>query len=227
MSESSAGRDKGLSGERTRALHAALRGYYAILDRDDRDLAARLVGACGARILQVRIKPGTTAQILAAARMARAVTTAHGALLVVNDRLDIALAVGADAVHLGQDDLPLAAAQEVASGRLAIGVSTHNTPQVLAAVGGGADYLGFGPVYATGTKENPDPIQGLAGLRAAVAAAGRVPVIAIGGITPERCDEVASTGAVGAAAIAAVNAAPDPIAAARKIATAWRMPPPP
>jgi thiamine-phosphate pyrophosphorylase len=222
VSESSAGRDNGLSAERRRELHGALRGFYAILDRNDRGLAELLVTAAGARVLQVRIKPGTAAEILDVARMARAITRAHGALLVVNDRLDIALAVEADAVHLGQDDLALADARRVAQGRLAIGISTHNRGQVLAAVAGGADYLGFGPVYATGTKENPDPVQGVNGLRDAVAMSAGVPIIAIGGITAARCEEVAETGAAGAAAIAAVNAAPDPSAAGRAIATWWR-----
>ncbi len=225
MPESSAGRDNRLSAERRDALHAALRGYYAILDRDDRELAELLVTAAGARVLQVRIKPGSAAEILAVAQMAREVTRAHGALLVVNDRIDIALAVGADGVHLGQNDLALADAQGVAAGRLAIGISTHNRDQVLAAVAGGADYLGFGPVYATGTKENPDPVQGLDGLHTAVAASGGVPIIAIGGITPAQCEGVAAMGATGAAAIAAVNAAPDPAAAGQAIATWWREPP--
>jgi len=226
VSESSAGRDNRLSGERRLELHAALRGYYAILDRDDRDLAELLVTAAGARVLQVRIKPGSAAEVLAVARMAREVTRAHGALLVVNDRLDIALAVDADAVHLGQDDLSLEGAQKVASGRLAIGISTHNLDQVERAVVGGADYLGFGPVYATGTKENPDPIAGVDMLRAAVALAGEVPIIAIGGITPERGEAIAAIGAAGAAAIASVNGAADPAAAGRALATWWRMPPP-
>jgi len=211
--ESSARGDRGLSGDR-------LRGFYAVIDRPDRDLAERLV-ASGARALQVRMKGASTADLLAAARLAREVTAGRGVLLVVNDRLDVALAAGADAVHLGQDDLPLAAAREVASGRLWIGISTHGEAQVREAVAGGADYLGFGPVYATGTKENPDPVQGVDCLRRAVAAAGGVPVVAIGGITPERAAEVAAAGATAACAIAAVNGAADPVAAGRRIAAAW------
>src|SRR5690606_31187218 len=128
----------------------------------------------------------STAEILAVARMARQITAAAGALLIVNDRLDVALAAGADGVHLGQDDLPLTdaravvahlrSAREASARRFLIGISTHNRAQVLEAVRGGADYLGFGPVYATSTKINPDPVQGVDGLREAVAAAGSTPV---------------------------------------------------
>ena len=102
-------------------IRAKLRGFYAILDACDEALARLLVGPAGATVLQVRLKPASTREILAGARMARRVTTEAGAMLIVNDRLDVALAVGADGVHLGQDDLPLAAAREAAPG-LAIGV---------------------------------------------------------------------------------------------------------
>jgi thiamine-phosphate pyrophosphorylase len=200
-----------------------VRGFYAILDRDDPALAELLVAetGAGARVLQVRMKDASAAEMIAAARRALAITRLHGALLVVNDRLDVALAVGADAVHLGQDDLPLAEARRIAAGRLLIGVSTHTEAQVRAAVAGGADYLGFGPVYPTETKANPDPVQGVAALRVAVASAGRVPVVAIGGITPARATEVAAAGAAAACAIAAVNGAKDPGQAGRAIACAF------
>ena len=197
-----------------------MRGFYAVLDRDDPELAEVLLAA-GACALQVRMKRAGAAEVAAAARGALAIARRHGALLVVNDRLDVALAIGADAVHLGQDDLPLDVARRIAGGRLLIGVSTHDEAQVRAAVAGGADYLGFGPVFATGTKENPDPVQGTDGLRRAVAAAGRVPVVAIGGITALRAAEVAAVGATAACAIAAVNGAKDPGAAGRAIACAF------
>jgi len=199
-----------------------LRGFYAVLDRDDPALARTLLTA--ARVLQVRLKAAREKDVNAVARWARRLCDERGALLVVNDDLDMALEVGADAVHLGQDDLPLAEARariRTAARRPLIGISTHNAGQVAAAAAGGADYLGFGPVYATATKRNPDPVQGLAGLAAAVRAAGPVPVVAIGGITPERAVEVAATGAWAACAIAAVNGAPDPLAAARRVAEAF------
>jgi thiamine-phosphate pyrophosphorylase len=208
-----------------RDLSQAIRGFYAILDRDDEALTERLVtpidrGGAGARVLQVRLKPASAREILAASRMARAVTRRHGAALVVNDRVDLAIAASADGVHLGQDDLPLAAVRAIA-GSLWIGVSTHSDDQVRAAVAAGADYLGFGPVFATVTKENPDPVQGLAGLARAVGLAGVIPVVAIGGITPDRAREIALSGAAAACAIGAVNAAADPGAAGARIAAAW------
>jgi thiamine-phosphate pyrophosphorylase len=200
-------------------LSQRLRGFYAVLDRDDPAFAERLLEA-GARVVQVRMKDASARELARAAE--RAIAAVKGrAIVVVNDRLDVALAVGADAVHLGQDDLPLEDARRIAAGRLLIGVSTHDEAQVRAAALGGADYLGFGPVYATGTKANPDPVQGTLGLSRAVAAAGGVPIVAIGGITVARAAEVAAAGAAAACAIAAVNGAEDPVAAGRAIACAF------
>jgi len=156
--------------------------------------------------------------VLAIARMARRACDAHGAALVVNDRIDLALAAGADGVHLGQTDLPIAAARAIAGDQLAIGVSTHDVAQVERAVAAGADYLGFGPLFATTTKANPDPVQGLAGLRAAVAAARGVPIVAIGGITAEHAPSIYAAGAAAICAIAAVNGASDPAAAVGRFA---------
>jgi thiamine-phosphate diphosphorylase len=192
----------------------AIRGFYAVLDRDDEALARTLL-ASGVRVLQLRLKPRGRATVVPAgelarvARMARRVCDEFGAALVVNDRLDVALAAGAEGVHLGQTDLPLAAAREIAGDRLWIGISTHDLEQVRAACAGGADYLGFGPVFATRTKENPDPVQGLDRLRAAVRAATGRPVVAIGGITPSQVAEVYATGAAAICAIGAVNDADD------------------
>lgn len=200
---------------------ARIAGFYAVLDRDDEELAHALVGGGGARVLQVRLKPARAAEILAAARMARRVCDEHGALLVVNDRVDLAVAAGADGVHLGQTDLPLAEARRLAP-ELCFGVSTHDAKQVAAAVAAGADYLGFGPVFPTQTKANPDPVQGVAGLRAAVAAARGTPIVAIGGIEPAAVAEVYAAGAAAICAIRAVNFAPDVEVAARAFQRAGR-----
>lgn len=200
---------------------AQIRGFYAVLDRDDPGLAKALLEG-GAMILQVRLKPASAAEVLAAARRVRAITRRYGALLCVNDRVDLALAADADVVHLGQDDLPLAAARQIAGRRLLYGVSTHDEAQVRAAVDAGADYLGYGPVFATRTKENPDPVQGIQALARAVASAGTVPVVAIGGITPELAVDVFKTGATAACAISSINHAPDPTRAARRISDAYR-----
>lgn len=197
----------------------AISGFYAVLDRDDEALARALL-ASGARVLQVRIKPerpATAGQLVRAGRMARRVCTEHGAALVMNDRIDVALAVGADGVHLGQTDLPLAVARSIA-GRLWIGISTHDLDQVHAARAAGADYIGYGPVFATSTKRNPDAVQGVAALREAVAAAGEMPVVAIGGITAGHVPELYGAGVAAICAIGAVTGAADVTAAARAFA---------
>lgn len=206
-------------------LHQYVTGFYAVLDRDDEALAHQLVSAqgAGARVLQLRIKPDiplTANELCRLGRMARAVCDQHGAALIVNDRLDVALACEADGCHLGQDDLPLAdarAALAACGRRLWLGISTHNLEQVRAAVAGGADYLGFGPVFATRTKANPDPVVGVAGLAEAVRAAGSVPVVAIGGIGLEDAAAVYAAGAAAICAISAVNGAPDIASAGRRL----------
>lgn len=198
-----------------KSVTSHVRGFYAVLDRDDEALARCLVRE--ARVLQVRVKPADAAELVAVGRMARRVCDEAGAALIINDRLDVALAVEADGVHLGQTDLPIADARRALAGRrMWIGVSTHNVPQVRAAVAAGADYLGFGPVFLTTTKANPDPVQGIDGLAAAVAAAGGVPIVAIGGVTGAHAAALYRAGATAICAISAVNQAPDPEAAARQ-----------
>lgn len=196
-----------------------LRGFYAVLDRDDEALARLL--ARHACCLQVRLKPRgkriDTDELVRVARMARRVCDDAGIPLVVNDRVDVALIAGADGVHLGQTDLPIADARKLAGDRLVIGVSTHDLDQVRIACAAGADYLGFGPVFATSTKENPDAVQGIDGLRAAVASC-TVPIVAIGGITTGQAAAVFATGAAAICAISAVNEAPDRELAARAFA---------
>lgn len=192
-------------------------GFYAVLDRDDEALATTL--AAHACVLQVRLKPRGRRvdpdEIVRVGRMARRVCDAAGVPLVINDRVDLALIVSADGVHLGQTDLPIEEARAIAQGRLWIGVSTHDVAQVRGACARGADYLGFGPVFATSTKENPDVVQGIAGLRAAVTAAGDRPIVAIGGITTTDVAAVYQAGAAAVCAIAAVNDSADVRAAAR------------
>src|SRR4029078_7682214 len=150
-----------------------MRGYYAILDATSDQLTdagaidsrARAMLAAGPCCLQLRAKAASARAIEAAGRRVLALCRAGGIPFCVNDRLDVALAVGADVVHLGQDDLPLADAQRVraAAGRpdLLIGFSTHNRAQAVAAAAAGADYIGFGPVFGTRSKANPDPTVGL------------------------------------------------------------------
>jgi thiamine-phosphate pyrophosphorylase len=183
------------------------RGFYAVLDRDDEQLARTLIEQGGARILQVRIKPALADEIIRVGRMARRICTELGAALVINDRVDIALTVGADAVHLGQTDLPIAEARKIAGDRLAYGISTHNLDQVRAAITERPDYIAYGPVFATTTKLDPDPVVGLEALRSAVQVAGDIPVVAIGGISPSDARDIYEVGASSICAISAVNAA--------------------
>jgi thiamine-phosphate pyrophosphorylase len=205
-----------------------LRGYYAILDvpvAEAADVeravtrASRLLAGRPAMI-QVRGKGASPSALAALARAVLPLARAAGVPVCVNDRLDVALAVGADAVHLGQDDLPLAEARRLAGSSLLIGVSTHDVDQASVAISGGADYIGLGPIFATLTKANPDPVVGLEVLRT-VTAASPIPVVAIGGITVESAPLVAAAGAAAAALIGAIEAAVDPVAAARSVVAAF------
>ena len=210
-----------------------MRGYYAILDAtaelltdDGGALEARankLLAAAPA-CLQLRAKSASARAIEAGARRLLPLCRAARVPFCVNDRLDVALAVGADVVHLGQDDLPLADAQRVRAlaGRpeLLIGFSTHNLAQARAAAAGGADYIGFGPVFGTRSKLNPDPTVGLEAL-SEVCRAVAVPVVAIGGVTLDAVPAVARAGAAAAAIISAIDTAPDPTAAGRAVAAAF------
>ena len=212
-----------------------MRGYYAIVDlptlpadnAGDRsarldDVLRRTESLLAARpcCLQLRAKSLGAAAMRDAARALKDRCREAGVPFCVNDRLDVALAVGADMVHLGQDDLPLEDARRIAAGRLLIGFSTHNPGQAAEAVAGGADYIGFGPIFDTRSKLRPDPTVGVERLRA-VAAASPIPVVAIGGITLATVAAVATAGAAAAAVIAAVNDAPDPTAAGRQVAAAF------
>ena len=155
---------------------------------------------------------------MAVAREARKICT--NALLFINDRPDVARLCGADGVHLGQDDLPLAEARAIVGPEMIIGISTHSDEEIDAAQG--ADYIGFGPIFATQSKPGAalPPPHGLEGLRRAVRCS-RIPVVAIGGITAANAAEVAATGARCAAAIAELCRSPDPEQATRTLAAAF------
>lgn len=183
-------------------------GAQSILPRH---IYGPLFGA-GVGVLQLRMKDAPAALMLAVLDEVR-LHRPPGTLLIVNDRLDVALAGGADGVHLGQDDLPLATARRLCPPGFVIGVSTHNEAQVAAALAQGADYIGFGPIFATASKRNPDPTVGVERLRA-VCASTDVPVVAIGGVALARVPELVAAGARAVAIIAAVNQAPDIRAAA-------------
>jgi thiamine-phosphate pyrophosphorylase len=166
----------------------------------------------GAQVIQVRMKGATSRALYeAAVSVARTVRRVPAARLVVNDRLDVALAVDADAVHLGQEDLAPADARAalLAAGRpLVYGISTHDLSEARAAEAQGAAYIGFGPLFATRTKVDALSPRGLDDL-AEVCAAVKIPVIGIGGITIENAKAAAEAGASGLAVVSAVAGAPD------------------
>lgn len=173
-------------------------------------VAAALAG--GARCIQVRAKGVTDRDHLAFATEVVTRCREVGALCVVNDRVDLALASGADGVHLGATDVPVEVARELAGARLIIGGTAREPATAVALVAAGADYLGVGPLYATGTKDGlPDPIG--TGTLSAIVAAAPIPVLGISGITAARVPAVLAAGAHGVAVTAAVTRASDPEAA--------------
>lgn len=131
-----------------------------------------------------------------------------GILFIVNDRCDLALGVDADGVHLGQGDLPLDLARKVMGPDKLIGISTHNPEQVRTASAGKPDYLGFGPIFKPGSKQDHDPVVGIEGLQA-IRPLTSLPIFAIGGITVENVGAVMQAGANGVAVISAILKAPD------------------
>lgn len=176
------------------------------------------------RTFQLRMKTMETRAFFEMAAALCPLVQSGGGAFIVNDRCDVALAVGADGVHLGQEDLPLADARAILGGEKLIGISTHTLGQALEAEAGGADYIGFGPIFPTTTKENPDPVVGVAGLRE-VRARLRIPIVAIGGITVRNAAEVMAAGADAVAAVSAVLAATDPEAALWELLKAVPSPP--
>lgn len=166
----------------------------------------------GVRLFQLRMKTPHAGEFYDLAAQFCALVRAGGGTFLVNDRVDVAQAVGADGVHLGQEDLPLADARAILGPDKLIGISTHTLKQALEADAGGADYIGFGPIFPTPTKEHSDPAVGVAGLRE-VRAKVRLPIVAIGGITTKNVREVVAAGADCCAVVSAVLAAPDPPAA--------------
>ena len=198
---------------------------YAILDPEQtrgrpaqRVLAALL--EAGVSILQLRVKSLPPVDFLELAKQARAVTRAHGCQLIINDRVDIALACGADGVHLGQDDLPLRAGRKL-MGQKIIGISTHDLDQARAAERAGADYIGFGPMFGTRTKATGYEARGpemLQQIRGAVT----LPIVAIGGITEANVQEVWQAGADSVAIIGDVLHDNDPGAKALRILGQYR-----
>lgn len=190
---------------------ASIRGLYAMVDAsyvtlDIAGQCAALLCGAGARVVQLRAKGCGSAAVLNAARQMRG-SLAGRAVLIVNDRVDIAMLSGADGVHLGQDDLPLDEARRLMPGAI-IGVSTHNIEEALRAERGGADYISFGPIFPTSTKTDADSPKGTWALKE-LASRVSLPIVAIGGITAESAPQVARAGASAVAVISDILLAPE------------------
>ena len=172
---------------------------YAIADTLGRpelsyiDLTQQIC-AGGAKVLQLRLKDHAAREFLTIAREVRTICQRCGCVLIINDRADIALAVDADGVHVGQEDLPLAAARQVLGPDKIIGVSTHDLAQATAAEREGADYIGFGPLFGTQTKATGYTARGLDQLQT-IRAQVHVPIVAIGGMSAQRAPAAFNAGA--------------------------------
>jgi thiamine-phosphate pyrophosphorylase len=175
--------------------------------------------AGGVSLVQIREKEAETRGFYNIARELRSLTKRHGIPLVVNDRIDIALAIEADGLHLGQTDMPLEVARRLVGENMFIGISASTVEEALTAERGGADYLGVGAVYPTGSKADAGAAIGPGRLRE-IRAAVRLPLVAIGGICPANAGQVMAAGADGVAVISAILSQPDIQAAA---AALWKI----
>jgi thiamine-phosphate pyrophosphorylase len=202
-----------------------MRGLYAIVDPAAcRDLSpglgpihvARAVLRGGCAALQLRDKTSTDAEFTKLGAELAKLCREAGVPFIVNDRIWLAAELHAYGVHVGQTDAPLEEVRQLLGPACSIGLSTNTLAQALDAQRRGADVIGVGPVFATTTKLDTEPVVGLSGL-AEVCAAVTIPVIAIGGVTLERAEAIARSGAQMAAAISALCAAPDPEQAARAL----------
>jgi thiamine-phosphate pyrophosphorylase len=194
-------------------LGSLLNGLYLILDERWSSRCSLLevlreAGQAGVKLAQYRNKTGSMRDAYEVARPLREIAKEWGMMFFVNDRCDLAMAVEADGVHLGQTDLPIALARNLVGEGMLIGLSTHNMQQVQKATEEGADYLGFGPIFPTDTKSDHDPVVGIQGMKH-IRGMTSLPVFAIGGITPEVVQELCQAGANGVAVASGILAAGD------------------
>lgn len=197
--------------------------YSIYLVTDDGCLQGRALIDCvrealegGVTLVQYRAKTASSAEMYAEALQLKALCDSFNVPLIINDRLDIAMAVGAAGVHLGQDDLPCAAARKLLGEDYIIGVSAHNPAEAKAALQSGADYLGCGAVFGTATKADVKKL-GTDGL-AAICREKGLPIVGIGGVTADNYREVRAAGADGAAIVSGILAQPDIRTTVRAIA---------
>ncbi|MFC4854336.1 thiamine phosphate synthase [Actinophytocola glycyrrhizae] len=214
-------------GDRIRARLTDARLYLCTGNRPDLAGFADAALAGGVDVIQLREKGLEAREELAALEVLAEACARHGALLSVNDRADVALAAGADVLHLGQDDLPVPLARRILGEDVVIGRSTHDGPQASAAAGEpGVDYFCTGPCWPTPTKPGR-PAPGLDLVRATAATGTTRPWFAIGGIDEERLPEVLAAGASRVVVVRAITEAADPGAAAARLAAALRTTPMP
>lgn len=202
-------------------------GLHVLADDDPRwpkDPVAQARDACagGAAVVQLRSKHATDREALAWAREIREITWEAGTRFVVNDRFDLALLAEADAVHLGQDDLPPDALPKQVRERLAVGRSTHTPAQLRATRDEDVDYVAFGPVFGTTSKDSEYDRRGLEALGEATALAAPRPLVAIGGIAAEHVAALREAGVAGFAVISVVAGADDPVAATADLVARFR-----
>lgn len=196
-------------------------GVYVITDRklsrgrSHLEVAGEAIEG-GATAIQLRDKEASTKELVEAGLALRKFTWGKGVTFIVNDRVDVALAVEADGVHLGQDDMPIRLARKLMGPERIVGASAGNVEEAIRAEREDADYLGVGSVFATGTKPDAGPPIGLAGLKEIVRAV-HIPVVAIGGINEDNAGEVIRAGADGVAVISAVVGAPHVAEAAKRL----------
>ncbi len=188
-------------------------------------ILARELAQAGVKLIQYRDKTGSAKQALAACRALVEELAGDGVRLIVNDRVDLALMSGASGVHVGQEDLPVEAVRRICGASFWVGLSTHNLAQLAAADRQPVDYLAFGPIFPTTTKQTADPPVGVEGLARARAQTRR-PLVAIGGITLETAPSLWQAGADAVAVAADILRAPDPAARARAYlerAAQWQL----
>ena len=203
-------------GAERRERLAASRLYVCTPIRPDLGEFADAVLGAGVDLLQLRDKQAEAGPLLEASAVLRAAAERHDALFAINDRADIALAAGADVLHLGQDDLPLTWARRILGEDVVLGRSTHDLAQATKAASEPWDYLVAGPVWATATKPGR-PATGTALIEAVAALDPPQPWFAIGGITPDNLHEVTAAGATRVVVVRAITDAPDPAAATRTL----------
>lgn len=198
-------------------------GLYLVMTNPKTGYAdcAKAAVKAGVRIVQLRMKHSPREEIVAAARAVREATAGTDTLFIVNDDPSIAAEVGADGVHVGQDDMPVAEVREKYPSLAIVGLSTHNPEQARAAIAQRPDYIGCGPVWATPTKDTPDPTLGV-DTALAMAASVPFPAVCIGGIDADRLPALIRGGARSWAVVRAVCAADDPYAAILRLQSVAR-----